>query len=241
MKTIKIGYVPWFEKNDLYSDTNPAFNDSWTNLLNYDLEKLDTWKDSTSNFMKCPAFINYIDQFWVLKSSVDVTLTWNPTKKSLTSNLLPTAHDMLIKSHAGDFNPYTSYPISAINNGVVFYSDDNVWVDFLPAFNHIDPSWRLLPGSFNICNWQRPVVPTFEMLNNEVTIQRGQPLAYVRFRSNDPRDLFKLVKQPRTQEIEEQVMACSSVKFFQRNLSWKIVTGIIPNKFRPSTLFKKWM
>jgi hypothetical protein len=208
-------------------------------LLHYDLEKLDTWKNSTSNYTKCPAFINYVDQFWVLKSSIDVVLTWDETKKKLSSNLAPNAHDMLIKSHAGDFNPYTSLPIVAINNGVVFFADTEVWLDFLPPFNHIDTAWRLIPGSFNIHSWQRPAVPTFEMLSNTVKIQRGQPLAYARFRSTNPQDKFKLIKQEKTEELEKLVMSCSSVKFFQRNLSWKFVTGLIPNKLRPKKLIKK--
>lgn len=239
MNTINIGYTHWFEKNDYSSDTNPALNDSWTGLVNYDLEKLDTWKTTTSNYTKCPAFVNYVDQIWVLKSAIDVTITWDDAKKKITSNLFPASHDMLIKSHAGDFNPYTSPPIVAINNGIVFVADTDVWMDFLPPFNHIDPNWRLIPGSFNIHNWQRPAVPTFEMLGNTVKIQRGQPLAYFRFRSNNPQDKFKLIKQERTEELEKLVLSCSSLKFFQRNLSWKFVTGLITNKLRPKKLVKK--
>ena len=87
MNTINIGYTHWFEKNDYSSDTNPALNDSWTALVNYDLEKLDTWKTTTSNYTKCPAFVNYVDQFWVLKSAIDVTITWDDAKKKITSNL----------------------------------------------------------------------------------------------------------------------------------------------------------
>jgi hypothetical protein len=77
------------------------------------------------------------------------------------------------------------------------------------------------------------------MLANTVKIQRGQPLAYIRFRSNNPQDKFKLIKQDRTPELEKLVLSCSSLKFFQRNLSWKFVTGLIPNKLRPKKLVKK--
>lgn len=238
MKTIKIGYTPWFEKSSISSDIDPAHNSSWINLLNFDLEKLDTWKSSTSNFTKCPAFVNYIDTFYVLRSAVDVTINWDKNKKKLTSNLLPPAHQLLLKLHTGDFNPYTGIPIVALNNGILFVADEDVWLDFLPPFNHIDLSWRLIPGSFNIRNWHRPAVPTFELLGEEIKIERGQPLAYVRFRSNNPMDKFKLVKQERTSELESMVMTCSSVKFFQKNISWKFVTGLLPNKFRPKKLIK---
>lgn len=236
---IDIGYIRWFEKNDYYSRSDPEKNDSWMNLLNYDLEKLDTWKNSTSNFTKCPAFITYIDNVWMIKSPIDINLKWENHKKKIVSDLSPIAHDMLIKTHSADFNPYTSFPIVALNTGFVFLADDDVWIDFIPAFNHTDPGWRLIPGTFNIKNWQRPVVPTIEMLQNEIKIQRGQPLAYVKFRSSDLRDKFKLIKQEQTPEIENIVMSCISVKFFQRNISWKFITGLLPNQFRPKKLLRK--
>jgi hypothetical protein len=175
----------------------------------------------------------------MLKSSIDVKLTWEDNKKKLTSSLSPMAQNMLIKPHTGDFNPYTSPPIVGLNIGFVFVSDVDVWIDLLPPFYHIDNNWRLIPGSFNIYNWQRPVMPTFEMLHNEVEIKRDQPLAYIRFRSKDPRDKFKLIKQEKTLELEKLVMSCTSVKFFQKNISWKFVTGFIPNKFRSKRLIKK--
>jgi hypothetical protein len=77
------------------------------------------------------------------------------------------------------------------------------------------------------------------MLKDVVSIKRGQPLAYVRFRSTNQQDLFKLIKQEKTSELEKVVLGCSSVKFFQKNLSWKIVLGIIPNKLRPSKMINK--
>jgi hypothetical protein len=239
MKTINIAYTPWFEKNNLYSEIDPTYNDGWLNILGYDVEKLDTWKESTSNYKKCPAFTHFVDQFWVLRSAIDVTLTWDPVKRKLISNLPESAHSMLIKNHTGDFNPFTAPPIVAINNSVLFYADEDVWIDMFPPFNHIDNAWRLLPGSFNIHNWQRPVVPTFEMLSETICIKRGQPLAYIRFRSKNQQDSFKLFKQEKTKELETLAMSCSSVKFFQKNLSWKIVLGLIPNKLRPKKLINK--
>lgn len=238
MSTITVGYNFWFEKNNLYSDIDPSHNGEWLNLLNYDIEKLDTWKNSNSNFKKCPAFVNYIDQFWVLKSSIDVSVKWEPAKKKFISNLSLEAHQLLIKEHHGDFNPYTGIPIFALNNCVLLFSDEDVWVDVLPPFNHIVPEWRLLPASFNICNWQRPIVPTFELLGSETNFFRGQPLLYLRFRSKNPRDFFKLKKQELDENIKKLTMSCSSLKFFQKNLSWQIVTGMIPNKFRPKKLLK---
>jgi len=240
MKTIKIGYTHWVEKLPTVNENDISQSDAWLDFFKYDLEKLDTWKDSTSGYTKCPAFIHYTDQIWVIKSLFDVELEWDDKKKELKSNLFPNAHDILIKSHRGDFNPYVGTPLVALNNTIVFFADEDVWIEMLPPFNHIDPGLRLLPASFSIYNWQRPVMPAFEMLKNQVKITRGQPLAYVRFRSSNPLDKFKLVRQEKTLDLEKSVKSASSLKFFQKNLSWKIAIGAIPNLVRPKNFFKKW-
>lgn len=232
MAALKVGYTPWFEKSHFTSGKGSFNYYGWNEIVTYDIEKLDSWKDSRKGFMKCPAFVKYVDQIWVIKSTIDLTLSWDPINKVLNSNLPSEAHEAMVRTHWGDFNPETDAPIVAVNSAYLFIADEEVWVDFLPPFNHIDPKWRLMPGSFNICNWQRPVVPTFEMLDNYIEIKRGQPLAYIKFRSKNPQDLFKLIKQDRTEELEHLVNSSVSVKSYQPNLSWQVVSGNIPNNLR---------
>lgn len=231
MSVIKVGYVPWFEKSPQTS--NGSFNYyGWSDIAQFDLEKLDTWKDSNKGFMKCPAFVKYVDQTWVIKSTIDIVIRWDNVNKVLHSSLPEHAHNTMLRTHWGDFDPNKDQPIVAVNSSYLFVADDDVWIDFLPPFNEIDSAWRLMPGSFNIKNWQRPVVPTFEMLADEVVLKRGQPLAYIKFRSNNPQDLFKLIKQERTEELEHLVNSSITVKSYQPNLSWHIVTGNVPNNLR---------
>ena len=232
MSVVRIGYIPWFEKSPNTAALGAVNYYGWSEIVAFELEKLDTWKDSKKGFMKCPAFVKYVDQTWMIKSLIDIDLTWDPHNKVLNSNLPQLADNAMVRTHWGDFNPLADAPIVAINSSFLFLADEEVWVDFLPPYNHHDPSWRLMPGSFNINSWQRPVVPTFEMLENIVHIKRGQPLAYIRFRSTNPQDMFQMVKQERTEELEHLVNSAVSVKSYHPNLSWKIVSGVIPNKLR---------
>lgn len=238
MATVRIGYIPWFEKSP-HTNNGSVNYYGWSEILFHDIEKLDTWKNSKQGFKKCPAFVKYDEQTWVIKSTIDVDLSWDPINKVLNSNLPHMAQEAMVRVHWGDFDVDNDPPIIALNSAFLFVADEEVWVDFLPPYNHIDPKWRLMPGSFNICNWQRPVVPTFEMVDNHISIKRGQPLAYLRFRSCNPQDMFQLVKQERTDELEHIVNSCVTVKSYQPNLSWKIVSGFIPNKLRPKTLVNK--
>lgn len=238
MSVVKIGYVPWFEKSPNTANLGAVNYYGWSEVVGFELEKLDTWKDSKKGFMKCPAFVKYVDQTWVIKSLIDLELVWDNHNKVLSSNLPKLAHDAMVRTHWGDFNPETDCPIIAVNSSFLLFADEEVWVDFLPPYNSIDPAWRLMPGSFNICNWHRPIVPTFEMLQNRVQIKRGQPLAYLKFRSRDPQDLFKLIKHERTNELEHLVNSSVSVKSYQSNLSWNVVSGVVPNKLRPKQMVK---
>jgi hypothetical protein len=232
--TIKIGYCPWFEKNN--QTTNTALNYyGWADLAYFDLEPLDTWEESTARYHQCPAFVKYVKNTFVLKNTTDLVLHWDKYNKVVSTNLPKEPADAMVRPHWGDFNPDSDRPIVAISNSFVFVADQPVYIEFLPPFNHIDHSWRLIPGMFNIYSWQRPIVTTIEMLADEVILKRGQPMAYIRFRSDDPSDKFVLKKIERTDQLDHAVNSCLTLKQYMPKLSWKIHNTI--NKLRP----KRWM
>jgi hypothetical protein len=233
---IKIGYCPWNEKNS--STTNTALNYyGWVDLAHYELEKLSTWEESTSKYHQCPAFTNYVNQFYVVRNSVDIILRWDRVNKVLHSNLSYECHNSFVRLHWGDFDPETANPIVALSNSFVFVSDHDVYIEMLPPFNDIDKAWRLIPGSFNIGNWYRPFITTFEMLENEIHIPRGQPMAYVKFRTPNIKDKIKLVKIERTEQLEHAVNSSLTLKHFIPKISWRIHNSI--NKLKPKTWFTK--
>lgn len=232
--TIKIGYCPWAEKN--WNTVNTALNYyGWFELSHYDLEKVKVFDDNLGKVWKCPAFTNYIHGLYVLRSPIDVELSWDATNKVLSTNLGKEASDSFVRCHWGDFDPVHGRPIVALHCAYLFVADQPVNIEFMPPYFEIDNSFRLIPGTFNIFNWHRPVMPTFEMLNNTVEIKRGQPLAYIKFRSENLKESFSLVKIQRTEELEHAVNSCLTLKHFMPNLSWRIQNTF--NKLRP----KKWL
>jgi len=230
----KIGYCPWQEKNQ--NTTNTALNYfGWFDLAHFELERLDTWDNSSSRYHKCPAFTQYVKEIYVIRNSIDIELTWDKANKVLSSNLPFESSESFIRVHWQDFDPEQARPIVALSNSFVFTSDKPVFLELIPPFNDIDNSWRLVPGSFNIYSWQRPIVTTFEMLEDKVKIKRGRPIAYVKFRSENLNDKFLLKKIERTNELEHAVNSCLTLKHYMPRLSWKIHNTF--NKLRP----KKWM
>lgn len=208
----------------------------WAELASIEPKKLDAWDDSDSNFKKCPAFVNYVNSTYMLCSNIDIELQWDDVNKVLNSNLNKLAHDTFINVHWHDFNIETGRPIVGLSCSYLFLADEPVMLEMTPPYAHIDPAWRVMPGAFNIYNWQRPVVPTFEMMDNRVTIKRGQPLVYIRFKTEKFKDNIVLEKIERTEEIDHVVKSCLSVKTYQANLSWKIANTF--NKLRPKKFLK---
>jgi hypothetical protein len=233
--TVKVGWAPWGEKNHLTTKTAVTYY-GWTEVAAIEPKRLDTWEGSTSGFTKCPAFNNYIGSTYMLSSFIDLELQWDPVNKVLNSSLEQHAHQTYINLHSRDFDPHTGRPIVGVSSNYLFVADEPVVMEMTPPYNHIDPAWRVMPGSFNIYNWQRPVVPTFEMLEDRVVIKRGQPLVYVRFKTQKLNDSVVLKRIERTEELDHAVNSCLAVKTYQSNLSWKIVNTF--NKIRKRKFVK---
>lgn len=233
---IKIGWCPWPEKIHQTNDGAAAY---WghAEVLAIPPARLDTWENSYSGFTKCPAFSTYTASTFMMFSNIDLELSWDPVNKVLNSNLPQHAHNTHVNLHTQDFVPDVDPPIVAIMSSILFVADQPVVIEMMPPYNHIDPAWRMMPGSFNIYNWFRPVIPTFEMLHTHVSIKRGQPLMYIRFKTENFKDNFVLERIERTKKLDHLVNSCLSVKSYQPSLSWKISNSF--NPIRPKSLLKK--
>lgn len=240
---VKIGWCPWPEKSHMTTSMSSMYW-GYGELVAIEPKKLDTWENSHSGFTKCPAFTTYVNSTYMLCAAIDVDLTWDPINKVLNSNLMQPAHETYINLHHQDFVPDIDPPIVAMMSSMLFVADQPVIIEMSPPYNHIDPAWRAMPGAFNIYNWFRPVIPTFEMLHTKVSFKRGQPLMYVRFRTENFKDNVVLERIERTDKLDHLVNSCLSVKAYQPSLSWKFVNSI--NKLRPKKLlstcpFNKWV
>jgi hypothetical protein len=238
---VRVGWCPWAERNHLTAFASTYWGQA--ELLAIPPTRLDTWKDRISGFTKCPAFNTYTANTYMLCSNVDIDLYWDKENRVLNSSLPPVAHNTYINLHDQDFIPDVDPPIVAMMSSMLFVSDTPVVIEMTPPYNHIDPAWRAMPGSFNIYNWFRPVIPTIELLHSKVSIKRGQPLMYIRFKTENFKDNIVLERIERTPELDHLVNSCLSVKTYQPSLSWKIASTL--NLIRPKNIlkkcpFKKW-
>jgi hypothetical protein len=215
--SVKIG---WFVNAD------PA----WNELVYQKPEPLDLNQGHSAQYVKCPATAHYCKNTFVVRSGYDLRLRYDkPTKmiKYIDGSLEPSyVKEMLVQFHPNEWrNPETPIFQLHLDNG--FVADESVWMEVFPAFYQA-PSLpgHIIPGTFDIYSWQRMVSYSFEWMDidKEYVINRGDPIFYVRFRSKDPADSFKLETIKMDNDLKRAVEKCQGVKFALKNYSWRLMS-----------------
>lgn len=126
--------------------------------------------------MQCPSVRDSIDHTYVVKSPIDLQLTWNQHSE---------LECLLNPDNGGRVCSDVLYPHIELflDNQPVFIAEKPVTMHVLPAFMHEDaPQYPFLGGRFDISQWYRPVHPTYLMHRGQsLSIKANQALMYVQF------------------------------------------------------------
>jgi hypothetical protein len=198
-------WSPWYP-TELYSSLHLLYDEP-VSLLQ-DIKHKQSKGNRTENWYQCHAFLNSIKNTYVLKFPSSVTfglhkdfgiinVVQNDPNIQFVSNKQPSVN--------GAFT-------FAILNNWLFWSDEPLEISSMPAYLH-KPVFDgyYVPGSFNINSWFRPLEAAIQL--NEgveiVSIQKDDPLAYVKFHTNEPVTLKRFYM---TKELEEMSQACIGYK-----------------------------
>lgn len=211
--TITIG---WFLNSD------PPWND-----LLYTLpEPLELNKNNSAQYVKCPATAHYCKNTFVIRSGFDVELRFDKETKKIkyvSGSVEPSyVSQLLVQFHPNEWKNFQT-PIFQFHADQGFVADQPVWMEVAPPF-HNAPSLpgHIIPGTFDIYSWQRMISYGFEWhdTSRNFVLKRGDPLYYIRFRSKDPGESFKLQKIEMDDRLKKDVEKCQGVKFVLKNYSW---------------------
>ena len=155
-----------------------------------------------SHYLKCPAFVEYCkNTFHVLSPYTDVlTISRDPVKgNTLTSKNFSQHYWDLFVVVRGNIVKFDDPFQLTLPPSIIFWSDDSVVMESTsPILEHseLHQNIKIIPGSFNIGKWIRPVDFTFEISDSSkpLIIQRGQPLFSVKFLPEDGSNV-KLVRK----------------------------------------------
>ena len=171
--------------------------------------------------LKCPAFQDYVKNTFVIRAPFDFEIAVDQVTGNLQVTGIP--EDVGTKfivnriDEIGPGNPYivTAPPV------YLFYATNDTQIESIHPSMEITASTSnimLIPGTYNIARWIRPVDFTFEIRDytKPVTVRRGEVLFYVKFKTpND--DKIELERVPFTRELESAMRSCYNVKQLVKN------------------------
>lgn len=142
--------------------------------------------DNNSEVLICPAVGNYFKNTWIIKSPVDIEYQY-------FNNIL-TTNSKYVTSRPHKDRDILTFPLR-----YVFVSKESVVLESFPAFmfnTEAQTKLRMIPGSFNIGKWIRPVDFTAQSLTSDVVkINKGDPLFCIRLLTDEKVELEQVTDQ----------------------------------------------
>ncbi len=213
------------------SDNNVA------NMAYYDPEpafKYFVNKNREAQYLKCPAFSEYLKNTFILKAPYDINISIDDKGE--------------VRTDRYDQEFFTNNVI-VLNNGkksitiqtiprYTFITDSkqSLKITSLPMFLE-KSEFGFIGGEFDISKWIRPVSYSIEInsIPETIIIKRGQPMFMVKFTAEN-NDAIKLEQGIFNEELNKTVSACVNLKNF---ISGKNLNAIYELSERYISLMKK--
>ena len=147
---------------------------------------------------KCPAWKKSTDNCWVVKQPFDVGIKVDTKEERVNTDLSQDAYDQYF--HVGENWLGGEYPEIQFKLNYMFWTNEkDVWVEQIPHPLLSRLGFELIPGTFPISEWHRPLVVGLKVLDTDINlmIKKNTPLYYFRLYSkkSDP-DFIIEQKQP---------------------------------------------
>ena len=195
---------------------NNPIVEGWKDLAMFGPEPVEIYKQKKGRYKVCPAFQKALDDYYVIKSPVDIEFTWTEDDKRLN---IKKGHQQILErdgDRGEDDNKLMTFFFQ-----YVFVADKPTMMEvFSPLFENKPLNWHVLPGKYDICSWVRPVDITIELKEKEgkFEVKRGEPLMYIKFYSENFYEEFEFEQVAMHEKIYEQVNACTGLKDHLRNV-----------------------
>ena len=192
-----------FESNIVYIDPEPAFP--------YFLKK---YPEST--FTRCPAFSQYLKNTFIICSPYDLQLTFDKDKKEIYTDRF--GQEFFINNL--NITPCENDPwVVHLPPRFVLVTEQKspVMVVVLPLMIE-ENSFSVVPGTFDITKWIRPIEFAFQVrdLDKPIQLKRGQPLMMIKFVTENDEPV-QLERSILTKEVFQAAYACINVKAVMPN------------------------
>ena len=173
---------------------------------------------------KCPAWKEWGKNTWIVYQQFDLEFEYISEEKRIITNLTQENFDnyFWLQEHWLD----GEHPTIQLRDTYLFWTKNkDVWIEQIPHPLISRQGIEIIPGTFPISVWQRPVVCGFNILDYDVNIKiaRGTPLYYIRFYSKKGDSLFSLNRETVPKEVMESQKQNIRLKDYDRFASWDLI------------------
>lgn len=145
--------------------------------ISFEFKQISSLDEGTQNMMRCPSFRDFYKNTFVYKSPIDFNIFQKNGDTILDfPNQQEEPIDPLFVSLGGILEIFPFH-------GFFVLSDKDVVMDILPPA--LSSSIPQVCASLNVGKWTRSIHPVIIPNKQNITVKRGDPLLYLRFRTDE--------------------------------------------------------
>ena len=176
--------------------------------------------DMRYDHAKCPAWKKWTDNTWMVTQPFDLGFKFKD--KTIESNLTQAAYDDYFM--LGDNWLNGQYPEIQMKYAMsVWTKDKDVWIEQIPHPLLSRYGLELIPATFPISVWFRPMVIGVKMLDSDIYLPKGTPLYYFRLYSKRSDSDFQLQQRDVPKDVWRQLEQNNKLREFTRFNAWDII------------------
>lgn len=180
---------------------------------------------------KCPAVREWHKNTWVIEMPFDLEAKFDKNNKKILltkpERFYDFFNDDLIQYHTSNFSDGAYLELQLIYFYFFWTNDKDIWIELHhhPSLNRL--GLELIPGTFPISSWLRPINFGFKVINSDhpIFIPKGTPLYYIKLLSKNSGSNvnFEIEKKDVDKDILKKYAKDSVVKFFDTQESWNLI------------------
>lgn len=201
-------------------------------IINQSLEETDV----NYEHFNCPAFKAWNKNTWVVNQPFDMSFIFNSADGTIKH--LPTGESG--KNYFVIHQSYkiVKYPEIQFKYFFLFWTTmSNIWIDIYPHPEASRIGLDLIPGTFPISNWIRPVSFAFKLRTPDLQInmKKDQPLYYIKF--IDKNNYERKINLEESEKVPDNILSRyykeSNIKAYSPMNSWKFIKNRLFNNKCP--------
>lgn len=185
--------------------------------------------DNNYEHFKCPAFKEWNKNTWIVNQPFDITFFYDKLHKTINHDQIGDPLKDYFFVHKNDKN---TIPEVQFEYQILFWTKEkNIWIELHHHPNLSRVNLELIPGTFCISEWSRPVNFAFKILkiDENITLKTGMPLYYIKFLSKSNNYEFTLEQQETPDDIIKKVEKDVYLKEYIKYESWNLMKKRINN------------